>query len=111
MENRRLLGTEKITLLDGTEREIKVYGMGFVEKLNLIKKHTKTSYIKGFSYKEVDEISIMQEVLEKCIVGCDVNELDYNAQDIYDKYFKKKEDDKDEEKKEITSTTSPLDIK
>jgi vacuolar-type H+-ATPase subunit H len=53
----------------------------------------------------------MQEVLNRCIEGCSVNELDYNAQELYDKYFKKKEDNKDEEKKEITSTTSPLDTK
>ena len=109
MENRRLLGTETITTVSGDEKEISVYAMGFVEKMNLVKKFTKTTYIKGFSYKEVDEASIMLEVLGRCIKGATIEELDYNAQDIYEKCFKKKEESEDDKKKDNTSTTTLLD--
>lgn len=103
-DNRRLLGSETIITVTGDKKDVKVYAMGFIEKLHLIKKYTNTKYINGYSYKEVDEMSIMIEILTKCVQGCTVHELDFNAQELYDKYFKSRKDE-EKEKKEDTSTT------
>lgn len=102
-KTRRVLGKETILTVDGEDKEIIVYSMGFLEKLQLIKKFTTVKYINGYSYKEVDEVSIMMEILSKCIEGVTIHELDFNAQDIYEKYFKPK-DNKEQEKKDDTST-------
>lgn len=109
-KNRRVLGTETIVTESGEEKEITIHTMGFVEKLQLIKKHTSSKYINGYSYKEVDEIAIMTEILTRCVEGATIYELDFNAQEIYDKYFKPK-DNKEQEKKENTSTITHSDTK
>jgi len=109
MENRRLLGEETITILSGEKRDIKVYELGFIEKINLIKKHTKKQFIKGFLYKDLDEESMILEVLTKCIKGVNIDELGYNAQLIYQKYFIPKDDDEENKKKGHTSTTGQVD--
>lgn len=103
---RRILGKETVTLLDGTEKEITIYSFGFYEKLQLVKRCTKTEYIKGYSYKTVDEIGVMTDILRTVIDGATIEELDYNAQEIYDKYFKPSEE---KTKKDNTSTTSHTD--
>ena len=102
---RRILGTEKVILLDGTDREITIKAVGFYEKLKLQQKYTKTQFINGYSYKVVDEVAIMEEIFRKCIEGANIEELDYNAQEIYNKYFNKSGDDT---KKSETSETMQM---
>lgn len=104
---RRILGKETITTVNGEEKEVIIKSMGFIEKIQLIKKHTSTKFINGFTYKDVDEPQVMIEVLKNCVEGATLDELDYNTEYLYKKYFEKKKD-KEEEKKDVTSTTSHL---
>ena len=103
MVEKRILGTEKITLVDGTEKEITIKAMSGYEKLRLIKKHTKHKLVNGYTYKSVDEVGIMMDILSSCIDGANPEELDFDIENLYNKYFKSSPD---KTKKENTSTTS-----
>jgi len=108
MVERRVLGKEKLVLVDGTEVEVSVHAVGFVEKYDLVKKHTTRTREKGFSYVEIDEISIRNDVLKIALPDIEINSLDYNMEELYNKYFGKNED---AEKKEKTSISGQTDTK
>jgi len=102
MVERRVLGTEKIMLLDGTEKEINVYGVGYAEKWRLVNGNTTTKLEKGYQYKIVDEVKVRDEILRIALSDVDFESLDYNTDLLYAKYFSVSEA---KEKKDETSTT------
>ena len=97
---RKILGKEKISLLSGEEREVNVYAVGYYEKSQFIRKHTTVTYDKGHQYKNVDELAVVDEILKIAIQDVPIEELDYDIDKIYKKYFAPDEHDK----KEKTST-------
>jgi len=103
--DRKVLGTEKISLLNGEEKTVNVYAIGHYEKTQFIRKYTKDVYDKGHHYKTVDELAIVDEILKVALSEVNIEHLDYDAHDIYQKYFGPKE----QEKKEKTSIIGQTD--
>ena len=103
---RATLGTEMITLLSGEERQINIYAVGYYEKMQIVKKNTKVVFDKGHQYKVLDEYEVVEEIIKISMKDVPLNELGYDIDKIYKKYF----EEKAQEKKEETSTISPTDI-
>lgn len=103
--DRRILGTEKIRMKDGTEVETNVYSVSYAEKMKLVRKYTEVKLDKGYQYKVIDEVAIRDEIMKIALSDINFDDLDFFADEIYDKYFLKSEDSK----KEKTSSSGQTD--
>ena len=107
MVERRVLGKEELTLIDGSVKLVNVYAVGYAEKWRIIQRNTNVVREKGYTYKEVDEPNVRNEVLKIALSDVDYELLDYNTETLYEKYFTP---NKETEKKEKTSTDGQMDI-
>ena len=105
--DRRVLGKEKITMLDGSEKEVNFYAISFKEKNNIMSKHTKVETDNRNTQKyNTDAMSIMIDTLELGLQNqVEFSHIDCNSDlnDYYKKYYTKGNIQSDAEKKEVSS--------
>lgn len=88
MEDRAILGKETVKLKNGEVKEINVYDVGFWEKSQLVKRYTEVKLEKGYQYKIVDEVTIMEEIMKIALQDIPKEQWGYNTDKlIYTKYF------------------------
>jgi len=91
---RRILGTEKVILVDGTEKEINIFAVTLSEKNQLSRIHRKRVVIGTGNNKtadvEIHDDEIIKGMLDIAFQGQILyEELDSTEGDLYNKYFNK----------------------
>lgn len=92
---RRILGEEIVKLIDGTEREIKIYAVKLSEKNQLSRKYRKKILIGTGKDKsinvEVHDDEIIKGILDIAFnKQIEYDDLDFSEDWVYNKYFNPK---------------------
>jgi hypothetical protein len=92
---RRILGTESLKLIDGSEKEVNIYAVRLSEKNQLSRKHRKKIVIGTGANKTVDidihDDEIIKGILDIAFQGqISYDDLDFDADWVYNKYFNPK---------------------
>lgn len=111
---RRILGEELLLLVNGEEREVKIWSLGLTEKNSIAKKHRErvivgTGHNKQMS-TDIHDDRIIEDILNIAFQGQILAaDLDESMGWVYDKYFNK-EAYVGKEKKSNTSESSEVKV-
>ena len=109
---RRILGEEIVTLVDGTKKEVKIYAVKLSEKNQLSRKHRQKVTVGTGKDKtlavDIHDDKIIEGVLKIAFNGqIEYDDLDFGEDWVYDKYFNPKKII-DKSKKDNTSGSSEV---
>jgi hypothetical protein len=89
---RRILGKEKILLIDGSEVVVDVYSVALTEK-NQIERKCRTNLVIGTGIErsittQYEDDRVVEEMLKIALQGqIDINDIDCSMDELYIKYF------------------------